>query len=99
MPRLKTYSYMILIPPALVALQAMTRTTAARIIGVITLCLPVRLLFEIPVVDMAPLSTDSWWALVAFYPWFLALVLWWLAVSGRVSLRRPTEPQTASSRQ
>lgn len=85
MPRMKCYSYILLIPPALVAIHRAFPRLPQRLAAVAVLCLPIRVLFEDSLGGGgALLPTESPVGLLVHYSWLLALMLWWLYVSGRV---------------
>lgn len=87
MPRMMSYSYMLLIPPALLAIHHLWRDFAPRMLAVAIMSMPVRFLFEAPVPDApALLEQLSIPGFIAYYPWLLALVLWGLYVTGKVKL-------------
>ena len=84
-PRFKSYSYMLLIPPALLVAHALPRVTGS--IAVALLCIPT----DGHPLGLAPLP-------VPYYPWFLALALWLMCVMNPTVLERIGQPEGARAR-
>jgi hypothetical protein len=87
MPRMMLYTYILPIPPALLAVHHLFQRFSHRLIAVAVLSFPVRLLFDPPFGEFpSVLSALSPWGLIGYYSWLLALVLWGLYVTGKVKL-------------
>ncbi len=84
MPRMMAYTYMLLIPPALLAIHHLWRDFAPRMLAVAIMSIPVRFLFAMPVSKIPSLfSMTLPVSFISYYPWLLALVLWGLYASGK----------------